>query len=262
MDWRLTGLALALVAGLADIVGGTIVGGWLRPTGRGLTYLLGLAGGFMLAAAILGRLPEAMVATPAAPLLVVVGYLTIFACENLFSTHAHQGEEPAGHEHEHDDHSHVLVGDRPCPEEVAISGPASMAALVGLLIHTFFDGVAIAAGFLVSNWLGTAIFIAIFLHKLPEGFTVASLMLASGRTRRAALFASVLLGAATLAGVLVTDALRARVSYALPLSGGVTLYVAASDLMPEVNREPNWRTAALVFAGLAMLFILQRLFNV
>jgi ZIP family zinc transporter/zinc and cadmium transporter len=46
------------------------------------------------------------------------------------------------------------------------------------------------------------------------------------------------------------------------MSGGVTLYVAASDLLPEVNREPNWRMALLVFVGVVSLLIMQALFHV
>ena len=134
--------------------------------------------------------------------------------------------------------------------------------MLGLVIHTFFDGVAIASGFLVSNWLGVVIFVAIFLHKLPEGFTVASVVLASGQSRRNAILASGLLGAATLLGVLLTTLLESQLKYALPLSGGVTLYVAATDLLPEVNREPNWRMALLVFVGVASLLIMRRLFHV
>src|SRR6266446_6888642 len=61
------------------------------------------------------------------------------------------------------------------PESVRLSGES---VLVGMTIHTFFDGVAIAAGFLVSTWLGAVMFFAVFLHKLPEGFTVASVVLA------------------------------------------------------------------------------------
>ena len=120
---------------------------------------------------------------------------------------------------------------------------------------------AIAAGFLVSTWLGVVIFIAVFLHKLPEGFTVASVVLASGQGKRNAILAAGLLGAATLLGVLLTSALQGQLKYALPLSGGVTLYVAATDLLPEVNREPNWRMALLVFAGVASLLIMQHLFH-
>src|SRR5207245_5299197 len=139
---------------------------------------------------------------------------------------------------------------------------ARRAVLLGLAIHAFFDGVAIAAGFLVSTWLGAVIFVAVFLHKLPEGFTVASMVLASGQGKRNAILAAGLLGVATLLGVLLTSALEGQLKYALPLSGGVTLYVAGTDLLPEVNREPNWRLALLVFAGVASLLIMQHLFHV
>jgi len=139
---------------------------------------------------------------------------------------------------------------------------ARSTVLLGMAIHTFFDGVAIAAGFLVSTWLGMVIFVAVFLHKLPEGFTIASVVLASGQGKRNAVRAAGLLGAATLAGVLLTSQLQGQLKYALPLSGGVTVYVAATDLLPEVNREPNWRMAFLVFIGVASLLILKMLFHV
>jgi ZIP family zinc transporter/zinc and cadmium transporter len=139
---------------------------------------------------------------------------------------------------------------------------ASYAALLGLVIHTFFDGVAIAAGLLVSTWLGGVIFVAIFLHKVPEGFTVASLMLASGQSRRAAFGSSAILGAATLAGMALMFLLRSAVADALPFAAGVTLYVAASDLIPEVNREPGVGMAVLVFVGVAILVGLKALFQV
>jgi ZIP family zinc transporter/zinc and cadmium transporter len=64
-----------------------------------------------------------------------------------------------------------------------------------------------------------------------------------------------------MAGVLLTSQLQGQLKYALPLSGGVTLYVAATDLLPEVNKEPNWRMALLVFVGVATMLILKLLFN-
>ena len=82
-------------------------------------------------------------------------------------------------------------------------------------------------------------FIAIILHKLPEGFTVSSIMMASGRSKASSLMAAAGLGVATMAGVLVMSAVQGLVKYGLPLSAGVTIYVAASDLMPEVNEEPG-----------------------
>jgi ZIP family zinc transporter/zinc and cadmium transporter len=99
------------------------------------------------------------------------------------------------------------------------------------------------------------------LHKLPEGFTVASMMLASGQSKKKAVQAAGLLGLATLVGVLLTTELQSQLKYALPISGGVTLYVAATDLLPEVNRQPGWRMALLVSVGVATMLILKVLFH-
>jgi zinc transporter ZupT len=87
-------------------------------------------------------------------------------------------------------------------------------------------------------------------------------VLASGQSRAKAVAAAGALGAATVLGVLLTSVLQAQLRYALPLSAGVTIYVAATDLLPEVNREPGWRTALLVFVGVTILLILQTLVRV
>src|SRR5262249_38813268 len=173
---------------------------------------------------------------------VLIGFFLVHLFEHTLAPHFHFGEE-----------THI--------EEVS-HHHSQNSVMLGLIIHTFFDGVAIAAGFLISTWLGTVIFIAVFLHNLPEGFTVASVFLACGKSRRRAIQAAAALGGATLVGVLLTGLLQSQLKYALPLSGGVTAYVAATDLLPEVNREPNWRTALLVFAGVASLFVMQRLLHV
>jgi zinc and cadmium transporter len=233
---------LGLVAAAANLLGGYLVvyRNWPR---RYLQYFVALGAGYMLAVAFLDVIPESIrLAGDNAFLFILIGYFLIHLFEHTLAPHFHFGEET---HHEEVSHQH-----------------ARTTMLLGLAIHTFFDGVAIASGFLVSNWLGAIIFFAIFLHKLPEGFTVASVVLASGQSRRNAILASGLLGAATLLGVLLTTLLQSQLKYALPLSGGVTIYVAATDLLPEVNREPNWRMALLVFAGVASLLIMQRLFHV
>jgi len=87
-------------------------------------------------------------------------------------------------------------------------------------------------------------------------------MLASGTSRGSAWGASVLLGAATVAGVLTMAIFRHNVAAGLPLAAGVTIYVAASDLIPEVNKEPGVKMALVVFLGVAMLFLLDHFFHV
>lgn len=237
----LLALALGLAAAFGNVLGGLFVvrREWPR---HYLKSFLALGAGFMLATAILEILPEAVALVgPRAYGIVLAGYFLVHFFEHNLAPHFHFGEE-----------THV--------EEFA-STHAGLSALLGLSIHTFFDGVAIASGFLVSTWLGGVIFLAIALHKIPEGFTIASLMLASGRSRSKALLASMWLGAATLAGVVLMGLLQGAVGYALPLSAGVTLYVAATDLVPEVNREQDTRLALLVFAGVALVLILGRIFH-
>ncbi len=242
----MTPLAYSILAGLtasaADLFGGAIIvqKNWDR---RFLRYFVALGAGFMLATALVEMVPASIeLRGHVAGLYVLLGYLIVHFFEHTLSPHFHYGEETHADEFIH---THT-----------------SLSVLLGLLIHTFFDGIAITSGFLVSPWLGWIIFLAIFLHKIPEGFTVASVMLASGRTRFQAWGSSVMLGAATLAGVLTVAFVQRSVAIGLPLSAGVTIYVAASDLMPEVNREPGVKMALVVFLGVGFLFLLDRLFHV
>jgi ZIP family zinc transporter/zinc and cadmium transporter len=197
----------------------------------------------MLATAIVEVFPAALeLRGKSAAFLVLVGYLIVHFFEHAVTTHFHFGEET-----HKDQFVHTHKG---------------YSILIGLIIHTFFDGIAIASGFLVSNWLGWIIFLAIFLHKIPEGFTITSVMLASGQSRSVAWGASVLLGIATFAGVATMAIFKHEVSYGLPLSAGVTIYVAASDLIPEVNREPGAKMALVVFLGVGFLFLLDHFAHV
>jgi zinc and cadmium transporter len=100
------------------------------------------------------------------------------------------------------------------------------------------------------------LFLAVVVHKIPEGFTIASIMLASGYSRAAAVGAGCALGVLTVGGALLTGLVAEHhVGYALALSAGVTIYIAASDLIPEVNREGGPALAWTVFGGL-FFFIL------
>jgi ZIP family zinc transporter/zinc and cadmium transporter len=238
----LLSLVLGLTAALANLFGGFILvqRTWEK---RYLKYFMALGAGFMLATAIVEMIPSSIELRGAsAGFLILGGYLLIHFFEHTVTPHFHFGEET-----HHDEF---------------IDGHRSLSVLIGLLIHTFFDGIAIASGFMVSNWLGWIIFVAVFLHKIPEGFTIASVMLASGRSPSKSWGASALLGAATFAGVLTMTLTRHAVSFGLPISAGVTIYVAATDIMPEVNHEPGVRMALLVFVGAALMFIFDHLFHV
>lgn len=253
-------LVFGALAALANLIGGLLLAssGGGRLDQRFLKYLIALGAGFMLAAIFIEIVPEtfsiwtenrtgeaAGQAVLGAMTLLLAGYLLIQLFEHTIAPHFHFGAE-----------TH--------PEHV-IRPSAAYTAIGGLMIHTFFDGVSIAAAFLVNFKVGLLVFIAILLHKVPEGFTVASIMLASGRSRSKARTASIAIGLATFAGVITVALLKSRVhaavAYALPFSAGVTLYVAASDLIPEVNHrgEKNPLVSIVVFGGVALFYLLHRL---
>ncbi|MDR3744579.1 MAG: ZIP family metal transporter [Acidobacteriaceae bacterium] len=234
-------LVLGLFAGLADYLGGFLLVK-RSPSAHALRYFVALGAGFMLAAALLEMLPEAFAVNTNAQwtaALVLIGYCSVHLLEHTLAPHFHFGEEA---------HDHKFL-----------SIHSSYSVMLGLATHTFFDGVAIGSGFVVSTWLGWVLFIAIFLHKIPEGFTVASVMLAGGQGRRAALNSALFLGAMTVLGVLIINLKPGWVRAGLPLSAGVTIYVAATDLVPEVNREPGVRMALVFLGGVVLFFLLRML---
>ncbi len=186
-------LVLGTVAALADVAGGLVL---VKAEGvqRYLRYFVALGAGFLMATAVLEMLPESIkLDAKLAPVLVMAGYCALHFLEHTIVAHFHFGEETHHHEF--------------------VSTHTSYSVLGGLVVHALFDGVAIGSGFALSNLLGWLIFLAIFLHKAPEGFTMASVMLASGSSRKTALFSAVALAAATLAGVLVINVIPGLVRF-------------------------------------------------
>lgn len=253
-------LSFGLAAALANVFGGLI----LFPSKihanykKLLKYLLALGAGFMLAVTFFEIIPKTIeiwqernpqnrgeLAIPMA--LLLGGYLLTQFFEHTIAPHFHLGEEV------HTDH--------------LISPRAAYTAIGGILIHTFFDGVSIAAATQIDVSVGLLVFIAIFLHKFPEGFTISSMLIAAGKGFKEVLIVTSLVGMTTFAGVLifyfVGQNLGSAVAYALPLASGVTLYVAASDLIPEVNHHGGKRplVSFAVFAGVALFFLLHTMLH-
>lgn len=247
-----------IVVALANIFGGLILfpSGIYKRYKKFLKYLLALGAGFMLAITFIEILPKTISIWQEQKdlpklgenfylpmLLLLAGYLLTQFFEHTIAPHFHLGEEV------HSDH--------------LISTKSAYTAIGGLLIHAFFDGVSISASSQVDSNLGILMFIAVFLHKFPEGFTIASMILATGKSSKEVLIATSLVGFTTLIGVLgfylVGTNLDYAVAYALPLAGGVTLYVAASDLIPEVNHHggKNPLVSFSVFAGVALFFVIH-----
>src|SRR5258708_26583265 len=159
-------LLLGALAAVANLFGGLLLGssGAHRRESRLLKYLIALGAGFMLAAIFIEMLPESvslwnrklieLSSAEAAVIpmtLLLGGYLLIQLFEHTIAPHFHFGEET------HPEH--------------LIKPSAAYAAMGGLTIHTFFDGVSIAAAFFTNLQVGFLVFIALILPKVPQCFT-------------------------------------------------------------------------------------------
>ena len=209
-------LLFGLLAALGNVLGGLILfPGKLHTRYKSsLRYLLALGAGFMLAVTFFEIIPKTILIWQKKEptdenlylpmLLLLAGYLLTQFFEHTIAPHFHLGEEV------HADSS--------------LSTSSAYTGVGGLLIHTFFDGVSIAAASQIDVRVGFLVFIAVFLHKFPEGFTIASMLLAAGKGFREVLIATSVIGAATLVGVLMFAFIGARfessIAYALPLARG------------------------------------------
>jgi ZIP family zinc transporter/zinc and cadmium transporter len=228
-------LTYALAAAVANLLGALAVTLGQRRSIKALEGSLSLAAGFMISVAFVDLLPEAIERTGrVAAVVALVGYLLVHLTQHTIGRHFHFGEET----HE-------------------VSQVVSVSALVGLLLHTFVDGVAVTSGLGVSSSLGALVFVSVLLHKFPEGLAISSLFLAAGAGRGRALLAAGALGVATIAGAVATERVAVLSTHGLALSAGVTTYVAASNLVPEFQSKPGWRNPLSFFAGCG-LFMLSR----
>jgi zinc and cadmium transporter len=230
-------LLYGIAAAAANIVGAVAVTSRTTWTLRALDALLSFAAGFLISVSLVDLFPDSIaVAGPIAPVVVLAAYLLVHLTQHTIGRHFHFGEET---------HS--------------VSELVSTSALVGLLMHTFVDGVAVASGLRVSPRVGALVFVAILLHKFPEGLAISSLFLAAGAGRRKALLAAAALGVTTIAGVLITDQWAFLRTYGLAISAGVALCVGASNLVPELQDRPGPRIPLSFIAGCGLYFAARSL---
>ena len=229
-----------IAAAVANVLGAVAVTSRATWSLRALDALLSFAAGFLIAVSLVDLFPKSIeVAGALAPAVALASYVLVHLTQHTIGRHFHFGEE-----------THK------------VSELVSISALVGLLMHTFVDGVAVASGLRVSASLGLLVFIAVLLHKFPEGLAISSLFLAAGAKRRVAVLAAAALGISTIAGVLLTDHLALLRQYGLAVSAGVTLYVGASNLVPEFQDRPGARIPISFVLGCAVYFLARSVASV
>lgn len=223
----------------------TLAGGWTAQYVADRRHLvLGFAGGLMLGVVGFDLLPEALDGAgehvhgvPAALLLFVGGFLAAHVVERLLALR----------QAEHGAHQ---------PDQVPQVGLGAAAAMVG---HSIADGVAIGASFQVNDAVGLTVALAVVMHDFADGFNTYTVTRAYGGARRSALamlFADALapvVGAAST--VFVTIPEQALACY-LGFFGGVLLYIAAAEILPEAShRHPARSTLLCTAAGVCLMWL-------
>ncbi len=176
-------------------------------------------------------------------LLIVGGILLMFIIEKLIHWH----------------HNHNV-------EEIKKEAPLGYISLFTDGLHNFIDGILIASSWMVSPEIGLATTLAVIAHEIPQEISDFGILIHAGFSRKKALFFNFLAACTAIAGAIGTlwlGALFNNISaYVLPLAAGGFIYLAGSDLIPELHREKSIRKNSLqlmvIIIGLVlMLYIGQ-----
>ncbi len=208
-------------------------------------WLVSYAVGALLGASLLGLIPEALAELPPDRVLgsLLAGIVVFFILEKLVLLR-----------HCHTDHCQV-------------HGAAAQMVIIGDAFHNFIDGAIIAAAVLTSVPLGINTAIAIAAHEIPQEVGDFAILLHSGFSRKRAMVLNVASGAAGIAGALVGYSMVSVLPhvrpYVLAFSSASMLYIAMSDLIPDLHRgtvdRNSLRQVLLIAAGIGTVMLLGRL---
>lgn len=142
-------------------------------------------------------------------------------------------------------------------------------SIVGDSFHNFIDGLVIVSAFAVSTELGVATTIAVAVHEIPQELGDFGVLIHGGFSRLKALFwnfassVTAVLGAVT--GYLLISANDTLASFLLPFAAGGFIYIAMSDLVPELHKEPKMSKSVINFSlfllGIILMYALKIYFE-
>jgi zinc and cadmium transporter len=219
--------------------------------------MVSISVGILLATALLHSLPEAfeMPGVDAHVLfgVLLAGLLSFFLLEKvalLRHSHHHEGD---GHDHHHG-------------HDAEEAGQSGWMILIGDGIHNFVDGVLIAAAFMVDFEVGMFTAIAIVAHEIPQEIGDFIVLINAGFSRARALIYNLISGAmSVLGGVLgyfFLEKANAAMPYLLVIASSGFIYIAVSDLIPQMHRRSHWheslRQITLIGCGVGLIVLLSR----
>lgn len=243
----LTVLFWSLVGSVVSLIGGIVL--LYKKSIREAAIRLGLpfGAGALLAAAFLGILPEAVEGSDIhqTAAFALGGFLIFFVLERLL-----------GWFHHHENHHHEKVhGGRN-------SKTHQWLVIIGDTLHNAIDGVAIGAAFLVNPAAGVGTTLAVAAHEIPQEIGDFSILLGKGMKPRNVIIVNLLSALATVVTALITfalgDAHGINPASLLALAAGFFIYVAASDIIPDIHEKPRQEgnvQALMLLVGVIVLAV-------
>lgn len=205
-----------------------------------ISYLVAFAAGSLLGGVFLHILPEVIELIPLKPafMLLIAGFIFFLILEKILHwRHCHEAECPI--------HAFAYVN------------------LLGDTVHNFLDGLTIAASFLTSFSLGIATFLAIIFHEIPQELGDFGVFVYAGIKIKRALFLNFLSALAAVLGGIIGFYLQSLLNfqgYVLSFTAGGFLYIAASDLIPEIKKELKIKKSLMNFffflAGIVIFLVI------
>lgn len=219
-----------------------------------LIYLVSFSTGALLGDAFIHLIPEAVEEsgemTLTISIFVLAGILLAFVVEKFIYWH-----------HCHHTHSPECLKEH---HTAQIQSSAKM-NLVGDSVHNLIDGLIIGGSYLVSFPVGLATTLAVILHEIPQEIGDFGILLHGGYTRKRALFLNFVTALAAVAGAVVallaSQYIPHLTQFLIPFAAGGFIYIAGSDLMPEMHKETDSRKSfvqliTFVFGILIMMAML------
>jgi len=211
-----------------------------------LLMLVSFASGSLLGGAFLHLIPEALSSYDESVFIVIlVGILVFFVLEKSLWQHCHEKE--------------------------CLVHPFAYLNLFGDGVHNFIDGVIIAASFLVSIPLGTAATMAVISHEIPQEIGDFGILVYGGLSKNKALFYNFLTAITALVGatfmyvLYVFSPFIPNVAYLLAFAAGSFIYIATTDLIPELRKERNLTISItqiiLLLAGIMLMWLLKTILD-
>lgn len=211
-----------------------------------LLALVSLSAGALMGGAFLHLLPEAVERSKEADVLgfVLIGFILFFTIEKVLHwRHCHKGKCDV-----HTFHYMNLIGDS---------------------VHNFIDGLIMAASFMVSVPLGITTTIAIAAHEIPQEIGDFGVLIYGGFEKKKAIFLNFTVALTVVGGGIVgyfiSKSVEQAVTFLLPFAAGGFIYIAATDLIPEIKKELNIKksmaTMLIFICGILIMWLTKTVFG-